>query len=506
MANADHAMIETASPELLLTPVEMTLADRLAVEAGVASLDLMERAGRAVAEAVLGISRRETVSIVCGPGNNGGDGFVAARLLRDAGVPVDLYLSGKPGQLKGDARINAERFAGPVLPISAAPGKGGVIVDAIFGAGLAREVDGETVAAVRRINESGRLVVAVDVPSGIDGETGAVRGVAVRAHRTVTFFRRKPGHLLLPGRVHCGETSVADIGIPADVLKQTGTPLWRNGRWLWASEFPVPSPEGHKYDRGHAMVMSGPRHRTGASRLAAGAALRAGAGLVTLAGNPQAVDLMAAHVTEIMLAPIGHDDDFVGLLADPRRNAWLVGPGFGVGQTAVDTVLALLGGRRAVVLDADALTSFAHQSGTLFAAIAMHKRPVVLTPHEGEFARLFPEIKGPSKVERARAAAVRSGAVVVLKGGDTVIAAPDGRAAIEGSAPPWLATAGSGDVLAGIVLALLAQGMEGFSAACMAVWLHAQAARAAGVALIAGDIVSNLNVPIAEIITGHPHK
>ncbi|MCB1475609.1 MAG: NAD(P)H-hydrate dehydratase [Rhodobiaceae bacterium] len=479
----------------------MGRADMLAVEKGVPSIDLMERAGAAVAEAVLGLSRAQPVSIVCGPGNNGGDGFVAARLLRDAGVAVDLYLLGDLASLKGDARINAERYDGPVLPFSKAPGKGGVIVDALFGAGLARDIDGATAAAVRRINSSGRPIVAVDIPSGVDGETGIERGVAVKADRTVTFFRRKPGHLLLPGRIYCGETTLADIGIPAAVLAETGSPLWRNGPELWARDYAAPAPQGHKYDRGHAMVISGPRHRTGAARLAAMAALRAGAGLVTLAGSPQAVDLMAAHVTEIMLAPIAEDRDLTALLDDSRRNAWLVGPGFGLGETAAETILKLFGAARHLVLDADALTAFADKPTKLFNAISRHKANVVLTPHEGEFARLFPDIDSPSKVARARAAAVRSGAVVILKGGDTVIAAPDGRAAIECAAPPWLATAGSGDVLAGIVVALLAQGMDAFAAAAMAVWLHGQAGLSAGPALIAGDIVSNLTVPIAEIIT-----
>ena len=369
----------------------------------------------------------------------------------------------------------------------------GVIVDALFGAGLNRVVEGEARALIAAMNASGAKIIAVDLPSGINGASGAVMGAAVNASESITFFRRKPGHLLLPGRLHAGKVRVADIGIPDSVLESVRATMFANGPALWGKSFPVPRLDGHKYSRGHAVVVSGDVSFTGAARLAARGALRAGAGLVTLASPRDALAVNAAASLAVMVRAVDGADELQRLLADKRLNAIALGPGLGVGAVTRGLVQAALDGERAAVLDADALTSFADEPGGLFSAIRLHAaRPVVLTPHQGEFRRLFKSVaqssENESKVGLARAAAEVSGAVVLFKGADTVIAAPDGRAAICENAPAWLATAGSGDVLAGMIAGLLAQGMPAFEAACAGAWLHGEAGNQAGPGLISEDL------------------
>jgi hydroxyethylthiazole kinase-like uncharacterized protein yjeF len=366
------------------------------------------------------------------------------------------------------------------------------VVDALFGAGLARPIEGKVAALIESVNASGIPVVAVDVPSGIDGTTGEVRGVAVDAVATVTFFRLKPGHLLLPGRAHCGEIVRAEIGIPAGVLAEIGPNTFANAPGLWLAQFPWPREESHKYARGHAVVVSGPVYSTGAARLAARGALRVGAGLVTVASPRDALEVNAAQLTAIMVREADDARGLLSLLADKRKNAVLIGPGVGVGERTRDLVFAALGSEAAIVLDADAITSFSEDGESLFAKILSRKAPVVLTPHDGEFARLFGDLVAKPKLERARAAAARSGAIIVLKGADTVVAAPGGTASINATTSPWLATAGTGDVLGGIVLGLLAQRMPAFLAASAAVWLHGAAAKEFGPGLIAEDLSETL--------------
>jgi hydroxyethylthiazole kinase-like uncharacterized protein yjeF len=363
-----------------------------------------------------------------------------------------------------------------------------VVVDALFGAGLARPILGELAALIDAANASGVPIVAVDVPSGIDGTTGEVKGTAINAAATVTFFRLKPGHLLLPGRSHCGEISLADIGIPDSVLETIRPMTFANEPALWLAQYPWPKPESHKYARGHAVVVSGPLWSTGAARLGARGALRIGAGLVTVAGPRDALAVNAAQLTAIMVREADDARALTQLLGDTRKNAVLIGPGVGVGERTKEMVLASLASQAAVVLDADALTTFAGDQAALFTAIRSRDAPVVLTPHDGEFARLFGDLASRPKLFRAREAAVRSGAIVVLKGADTVVAAPDGMASINATTSPWLATAGTGDVLGGMVLGLLAQGMPGFAGASAAVWMHGAAAKAFGPGLIAEDL------------------
>jgi len=469
----------------LLTPAEMAAADRAAVAAGVAGAALMEAAGRAVAEAARRRWSRRPVAVLCGPGNNGGDGFVAARHLAAAGWPVRLGLLGERAALRGDAAHHAGLWTGAVAPLAPALLDGAELaIDAIFGAGLARPVEGTARATIEALAQRRIPVLAVDVPSGLDGATGAVLGAAAPADLTVTFFRKKPGHLLLPGRSLCGTLVVAEIGIPASVLDAQPPRTFEDGPPLWLGVYPWPDADSHKYRRGHALVRGG-AVMTGAARLAARAAGRMGAGLVTLAAPVPAWPVYAAALLSVIVQPMAGEHGFAALLEDARRNAILIGPGAGADGATRRDALAALATRRGVVLDADALTVFADAPGTLFAAIA---GPTVLTPHEGEFARLFGPAAGRDKLARAREAAARSGAVVLLKGADTVVAAPDGRAAVNANAPPELATGGSGDVLAGMILGLLAQGLDPFRAAAAAVWLHGEAARAVGPGLVADDL------------------
>lgn len=485
----------------LLTTTEMAAADAAAIAMGIAGVELMENAGRAVADAAAAmVPDGAAVVVLCGPGNNGGDGFVAARLLAARGYDVSLALLGDVARLKGDAAVMAGRWQGATLDIANVRLEGAaLILDALFGAGLARPLEGTAAAVVAKANAAGIPVLAVDVPSGLDGTTGNADGPVLRATETVTFFRLKPGHLLLPGRELCGRLRVVDIGIPSTVLASNAPQAFRNAPPLWQTAWPHPDAAGHKYSRGHAVVLSGPVHATGAARLGARAALRIGAGLVTVASPADAVAANATHLTSIMIAPLDAACSLADVLADGRRNAVLVGPGAGLGEATERHVAQALVSTAAVVLDADALTCSAGNADRLFGAIAARPaHATVLTPHEGEFARLFPDLTG-SKLARARQAAARCGAVVILKGADTVIAAPDGRAAINDNAPPWLATAGSGDVLAGLVTGLLAQHMPPWPAACAAVWLHGACAGRFGPGLIAEDLPEVLPAVLTDV-------
>ncbi|MBV9567534.1 MAG: NAD(P)H-hydrate dehydratase [Hyphomicrobiales bacterium] len=490
----------------LLTPSEMAKVDRHAIEAGTSGLELMQRAGEGVARVALRAMEadagRRAIIVFCGPGNNGGDGFVAAKLLTEAGHTVTVSLFGSESVLQGDAAAARQQFSGPLVDALVAKLDGSeLIIDALFGAGLSRPIEGEAAALLRQINgahEKGARVIAVDLPSGISGATGAVLGEAVLADETVTFFRRKPGHLLYPGRARCGRVHVEDIGISADAVAALNIASFVNAPALWIKALPSPAIDGHKYDRGHTLILAGGIEGCGAARLAARAALRVGSGLVTLAVPSEALASQAAANTAVMVRRADGPQGWMGLLADPRRNVAALGPAAGVGEETVTKVLAAVSSKRMIVIDADGLTSFAEKPELLFDAIKQSPGAAVLTPHEGEFARLFhaaPEFvalgsggQKLDKLSRARLAAQASGAVIVLKGADTVIAAPDGRAAINENGTPYLATAGAGDALTGIIGGLLAQKMPAWEAACAGAWLHAQAGIEFGPGLIAEDL------------------
>jgi hydroxyethylthiazole kinase-like uncharacterized protein yjeF len=478
----------------VLTTAEMERADRLSIAAGTPGFALMLSAGQAVAEAAVDLVEEGPILVVAGPGNNGGDGFVAAAELAAQGREVSVILMCERDALHGDAASAARGWKYPVLPFNPqAIGKPALIIDALFGAGLSRQIGGEPFEMIEAINANGAPVLAVDLPSGVNGTSAAIMGTAVRATETVTFFRKKPAHLLLPSRLQCGRVRVADIGIDARVLDEIRPQAFENTPQFWRKSFPVPRIDGHKYARGHAVVLSGEMASTGAARMSARGALRAGAGLVTLASPREALAVNAAALTAVMVRAVDNPIQFGELFNDKRLNACVIGPGAGIGARTIDFVHTALSAQRPLVLDADALTSFAQMPEGLFEQIkASHDPQVVLTPHEGEFPRLFSDISnknpGRSKLDRVRAAAERSGAVVLLKGPDTTVAAPDGRATIAANAPPWLATAGAGDVLAGIIAGLMAQGVDAFEAASIGVWMHGEAAREAGPGLIAEDL------------------
>ncbi|WP_397473126.1 NAD(P)H-hydrate dehydratase [Pusillimonas sp.] len=478
-ANANHSV--------LLSPEQMSAADQATIASGVRGIDLMEAAGLAVAETVRRHWPLGSVAVLCGPGNNGGDGFVAARHLRKWGWPVRLGLLGDADKLTADAAHHAALWGDAVEPLDAGLLKGAsVIVDALFGAGLSRPIEGEALDVLNAVERSGTPVCAIDVPSGVDGATGQVLGAAVPARHTVTFFRKKPGHVLLPGRQLCGQVTLADIGIRPEVIEGMDEITFENEPALWHGMFPWPRVDDHKYSRGHVLVVGG-EIMTGAARLSAMGAARVGAGLVTVAAPAPAWPVYAAALTSVMVQPLDDASNLTDILADVRKNVLVAGPGAGVSEATRQHVLAALATGRSMVLDADAITSFGPSPQALFSAI---KGPCVLTPHEGEFSRIF--AGQGSKLQRARQAARESGAVVLLKGADTVIAAPDGRAVINSNAPPTLATGGTGDVLTGFIAGLMAQGMAPFLAASAGAWLHGEAARQFGPGLISDDLLDML--------------
>jgi len=482
----------------LLTVKEMSTADALTIAAGTPGLDLMEAAGAAVAGEVVKRWPKRSVVVLCGPGNNGGDGFVAARLLLARGWPARVALLGDRAALRGDAAVNADRWQGETVAFGPEALDGDVLViDALFGAGLIRPLEGIAKRVVDAVNTRGLACLAVDVPSGVDGDTGEIRGdengAAIKAVATVTFFRRKPGHLLLPGRDLAGEVIVADIGISERVLSDIQPMTFVNGPGLWLDRFPPAAAVDNKYTRGHGVIVGG-AEMTGAARLAATAARRLGAGLVSIATPQESFDIYAAGDPGNLVKVIRDGPAFADFLADPRINAVLVGPGSGVTDRTRAFALAALGTGKPLVLDADALTVFSGDPAILFNAI---KGPVLLTPHEGEFGRLF-DVVG-DKATRARQAANLSGAVVLLKGADTTIAAPDGKTVINEGAPPTLATAGSGDVLAGFITGLLARGLDTFDSACAAAWLHGRAAAHFGSGLIAEDLAGAVSFVLSEL-------
>ena len=490
----------TQGPEIL-TIAEMSEVDRLTAASGVSTLTLMENAGRQIANEIAKRWPARKTTVLCGPGNNGGDGYVVARHLQARGFAVEVVRVGDHAALKEDAAAMAKLWTGPSRAFNPKDAiHGDLCVDAIFGAGLSRGLAPDLSQLFEDIGMADVPIVAIDVPSGVHGDRAIFldKGQPWQAALTVTFFRKKPAHVLYPARAYCGEVVCADIGIPDGMFHALADPGLGNGQ-------PAPrcfentnppklarlAADAHKYKRGHCVVVSGPPSATGAARLAAEAALRTGAGLVTAVGDTASVATLSASLTAVMVREAGTGAQLQALLQDKRLNAVVVGPGSGVGKVTQEKVSAALTSSAAVVVDADALTSFADKPDAWFKLL--HDR-CVLTPHEGEFERLFPGLlaKSENRIEAARTAAAKAGAVVLLKGPDTVIAAPDGTAAVNTNAPQDLATAGSGDVLAGIVAGLLAQGLKPFDAARLGAYLHGACGRIAGPGLIAEDLADLL--------------
>lgn len=458
-------------PTELLTPAEMARADQAALAAGIATETLMEAAGRAVARAIRARFRPGRTLVLAGPGNNGGDGYVAARYLEQAGWPVSVAALAPPNPGSAAAAASA-RWRGPMVPFTEAEAaRAGLVVDALFGAGVTRPLAPEVTKVLRA---AAAPIVAVDVASGLDGATGQMLGYAPQAALTVSFFRMKPGHLLLPGRALCGETVLADIGLPEAVLEDIAPRCWRNHPALWS--LPSLDLSAHKYTRGHLTILAGAA-MPGAARLAALAARRLGAGLVTL--HAETLEL-AAMLRAAAPGQLVSDATLDALLSDARRKVWVAGPGLLPHEATRVAIRSIIDSGKTLVADAGALTAAADHPELLRGA-------AVITPHAGEFTRLF-GAPGVDRLGAARAAAARLGTVVVLKGPDSIIAAPDGRVIINDNAPPSLASAGTGDILAGAIAALLAQGMAPFEAAAAGVWLHGAGAANAPAGLIAEDL------------------
>ncbi len=463
----------------------MRKADKLAAEAGTPPYELMEKAGAAVADAIVSRHAPQPTLVICGPGNNGGDGLVVARILAAGRWPVRVALSCDPAALAGDAARAAAWWSGPLEPLSTdlLDGKT-LIVDALFGSGLSRPITGEVRGMIEAVNSQQLDVVSIDIPSGINSDTGVVMGAAIKAKTTITFFRKKPGHLLLPGREYCSEVQLSDIGIPDSVLATIRPKLWQNDPALWLKRYPWPQPSQYKYDRGHVLVIGG--EMTGAGRLAAHAAQRIGAGLVTVACPEKVTAIYAGSSPSLIVQGYKDPAEIEKILQKRKVNCVLVGPGAGLDQNLVIILHIVLAQDIPVVFDADALTMLGEKKD-LRQQLKPHH---VLTPHDGEYKRLF-SFEG-SRVERAVKASKESSATLILKGSDTVVADNEGRVSINANAPPWLATAGAGDTLAGFTSGLLAQGMAPFDAASMAVWVHGECASLFGHGLIADDLAGQV--------------
>jgi NAD(P)H-hydrate epimerase len=473
---------DARSPYALLDTASARAIDKAAIAAGTPEIDLMERAGAAATAAIVAHWQPRPTLVLAGPGNNGGDGFVVARLLAESGWPVRVAGMKQRDQLTGAAALAAGRWRGPVEDLKPEALAGvELIVDALFGIGLARPLDGTVRAVVEAANASPAPIVAIDIPSGVESDSGAVMGVAIEAEVTVTFFRRKPGHLLLPGRDLAGEVIVSDLGVADAVYASVPAAIFANAPDLWRDAFPWPTAGSHKYTRGHAVVLGGTKI-TGAARLAAHAAQRVGAGLVTIAADPSVVPIYAAWRADLLISTVATSQDFVDLLSDRRLNAVLLGPGSGADARLAAAIGAALDAGAGIVLDADAFRVLAEPNGLL----ARLNGRVLMTPHEGEFARVF---GSPApRIHAVVKAAAKTGASVLLKGSDTVVADPDGKVVINSGAPPELATAGSGDVLAGLAVGLLANRLSPTLAALIACWLHGKAASLFGPGLVAGDL------------------
>ncbi|MBV6656437.1 MAG: NAD(P)H-hydrate dehydratase [Devosiaceae bacterium] len=503
----------------LLTPEQVGRCDALTIEAGTPGTTLMARAGAGLFEVLKTITDPGTrVLVACGPGNNGGDGYVLAKFLGAAGYHTTVVALSNPANLSGDAAWAHGAWGGlaidPQVLDHTVYDKQDLIVDALFGAGLARPLDGAAADMVARINGSPAPVLAVDLPSGLDGRTGQPLGPVVKADHTVTFHRLKPGHVLMPGRALCGASAapqVIDIGIGPEAHRQAGFAARLTGPGLLQA-LPDATADAHKHSHGHALVLAGPPETAGAGFLAASAALRVGAGLVILGASAAVHGASLGQAPALMRAALDGPKDLARTLDAGRFRACALGPGLPPDEATRQLVYAALASDAPLVLDAGALTAFAGMAAPLFDGIAAREAPVVLTPHLGEFRRLFGDASdaagsddpAPSKLEMAQAAAARSGAVVLVKGADTVVADPSGAPEfcfVNASAPLWLATAGSGDVLCGLIAGLLARHHPAVEAAHLvglAAWLHGAAAMAVGPALVASDMEAGVEAVLAE--------
>ena len=484
----------------VVTAKEMYRAEDLGTKSGTTKLELMENACRSVVSEISARWTPRKTLIVCGPGENGGDGLGVACLLRQRRWTVEVALEDPDKVFLGNTKIMAERWGGAYVDLASVQMKDYVLViDALYGIGLNRALSGYLVEFFQELNRYKIDVVAIDIPSGVSADTGQVLGGCANASLTITFGRPKPGHFLVPGKIFCGRLIVADIGLESSMFKTSGQTTKLNGPDLWLDRIPFPESNMHKYDRGHAVVVAGgSENSTGAGLLAGEAALRAGAGLVTIAAPADALQYYSSGSPSIMVESVMDRDGLDSILTDERKNVVLIGPGTGVTDRTLNWASWILSLPKKVILDADALTCFSSDPKQLF---ELTSSDTVLTPHDGEFNRLFPNISTGDKITRARLAAKLTGAVIVYKGSDTVIADPEGNIVINLNAPATLAIAGTGDVLSGIILGFLAQGCGVFDASCIGVWCHGLAAEHLGAGLISSDLLRQISKVKKTIIS-----
>ena len=466
----------TATDLPIVTAAQMRALEADAIAAGTPAWALMESAGLAAARAVAAFAGGLPTLVLCGSGNNGGDGYVMARILRSWGWQVRIAALAPP--LTVDAQVAAAHWDGPVEPLNETTVSAPVLIDALFGIGLSRSIDETIVTGLHRLAAAARIVVAIDLPTGVSTDDGRCLSAPVAADMTVTFGAAKPAHVLHPAAAYCGRLVIAEIGLAPEhsLITRVGCPI-----------LPPLASGVHKFTRGHVLIAGGPKTSASAARLTALAAQRAGAGYVTLLSPADALDGNAAHPGSVVLARADTPAELAAAASDARVSAIAAGPGFGLGERR-DALRALMTVGTPIVLDADVFSLFSGDAAGLKAALS---GPAVLTPHQGEFRRLFGDLPG-SKIDQVRLAAQSVGSVVLLKGPDTVIADPAGRVAVCNRGTADLATAGSGDVLTGIIAALLARGLSPFDAACAGAWLHAEAGCRAGHGLIAEDLIDRV--------------
>lgn len=507
----------------LFTISEMQKADRLAIESGISGIFLMEQAGICVTSQFERISSGPCrVTILAGPGNNGGDAFVVARLLKQRAYKIDMFelcsKVGQDGEIKSDANFMKKKWLeiggqihslSNISDIRESLDQSTMLIDGLFGAGLNRDIEKPLLSVIHEINRANLDVLAIDIPSGVNGDTGQIMGTAIKASRTCSFHRPKLGHYLYPGRAMCGELNIENIGISVRVSNQILPKQHINSPDLWRGSLNKRAINSHKYHQGSVLVVSGDQTMQGASVLSSNAAVKVGAGLVTMTVAKKELQTHPKSYAAIMLANLPEGEVAKGLDALVRSKkiiASLIGPGSMPNFKTQERALALLKTSKRVVLDAGAITAFKGQGELLSAEIKNRDvlvPSVVLTPHEGEFKTLFPDLNVKNKIKAAREAAKRMNAVIVLKGADTVIASPDERVIVNANAPATLASAGTGDVLAGIIVGLIANiDTPLFEAAAAAVYIHGECANKISTELVADELIDHV-ADVKQVLISH---
>lgn len=483
----------------LLTSNEMRSCEKFSFFNNQAPYLLMKKAGAAVVDQIEKHKKKKGSALVLiGPGNNGGDGWIAAQGLQLRGWNVICAPIIDPSRLKGNALRAYKSFTGPICAFPKNLNKFDVIVDALFGAGLSKPIAGTAYNWIKKVNKSKPYKIAVDIPTGICSDTGQMLGVAFKADLTVTFFRKKRGHVLGKGLEYSGEVVVAPIGMPNKIINKIDVRVFDNCPALWKSKIPRPISSSYKHKRGHTLVFGGRADMSGAGRLAGYAALRIGSGLVTMLVPEMDLAVYAQKQMALMAKGYNNYQTVLNFIGSKNFTAFIVGPGNGVGLSTRQHAFAVLRTKQPAVLDADALTSFKDAPIALFKTL--HEN-AVLTPHLGEFLALFPDLDPINdKIAAAMKAAKRTNSIVLLKGPDTVISSPNGVSFVNSHSSPYLATAGSGDVLAGIIAGLMAQGMRPFDAACSGAWLHGEAALRCGPGLIAEDLLNGIPKVLKKLV------